>query len=359
VESSDRAKPEAAGPPTPIPYGRYLLLERLAVGGMAEVWLALPRGGDRFVAVKRILPTLAEDGSFIRMFLDEARLVAQLDHPGIVPIQELGRIGEGYFFAMEYVAGRDLRALLARERARGGRLPVALAVHVVVRLLEVLDHAHKQHDAAGAPLGIVHRDVSPANVLLGFDGSVRLIDFGIARAAFRAHHEDAVLRGKFGYMSPEAVSGRKVDRRADVFSAAVVLHELLTGERLFTGPSELAVMERVRAAEVKPPSARNPEVLPALDAAVLRALARDPGDRFAWASDLADALRPFARRSGDSPALARLMARAFTGELRRELDRLEALVGTPWPAAEAGAEHERTQVEIFPLDRPAARPGRA
>ncbi len=313
----------------PVSFGRFLLVERVAIGGMAEVFAAVRPGDppERFYAVKRMLPTLVEDEELVRMFLDEARLVVQLEHPGIVPVHELGRQGAGYYMAMDYVAGRDLRALVDRTRARGERLPVALATHVVWRVADALDHAHRRRDRAGAELRVVHRDVSPANVLLGFDGGVRIIDFGISQASFRAAPRGPVLRGKFGYMSPEMVRGLPLDRRSDVFALGVVLHEMLTGERLFTGPSELAVMERVRAAEVSPPSARNPAVSRALDAVVLRALRREPEGRFGWASELRDALLPFMHgASPDDPApLGRAMARAFPGELRSEEDRLGRL----------------------------------
>ncbi len=313
----------------PIPYGPFLLLDRIAIGGMAEVYVALRRedAGARLHAVKRILPTLAEDRELVEMFLDEARLVVQLDHPGILPVHELGKHGDGYYIAMDYVAGRDLRALLDQLRAAGERLPPPLACHVAWRVADALDHAHRKRDAQGEPLSVVHRDVSPANVLLGFDGSVRIIDFGIAQAAIRPRPRRAVLRGKFGYMSPEMVRGEPLDHRSDVFALGAVLHEMLTGERLFTGPTELAVMERVRAAEVRPPSARNPAVPPALDAVVLRALAREPEARFAWASELRDALAPFARGAApdDRGPLAQAMTRAFPDALRAEERRLARL----------------------------------
>ncbi len=323
----------------PISFGRFLLVERVAIGGMAEVFAAVRRGDrpDRFYAVKRILPTLADDEELVRMFLDEARLVVQLEHPGIVPVHELGRQDAGYYIAMDYVAGRDLRALVDRTRARGGRLSVALAAHVAWRVADALDHAHRRRDGEGGELRVVHRDVSPANVLLGFDGNVRIIDFGIAQAAFRSAPRRAVLRGKLGYMSPEMVRGLPVDRRSDVFALGVVLHEMLTGERLFTGPSELAVMERVRAAAVRPPSARNPAVSRALDAVVLRALAREPEGRFAWASELRDALLAFMHGvPPDDPApLARALAQAFPDELRSEGERLARLRREAKAAADA------------------------
>jgi eukaryotic-like serine/threonine-protein kinase len=318
----------------PIPFGRYLLLDRLAIGGMAEVYVAAERNdrAGRLFALKRMLPTLAEDEEFVSMFLDEARLVAQLAHPGIVAIHDLGKQGDAYYIANEYVPGQDLRALLDRTRRTGDRISVPLAAWLGFRVADALDYAHRKRDGEGRELRVVHRDVSPANVIVGFDGSVRIIDFGIAQAAFRTQREDTVLRGKFGYMSPEAARGDAVDRRSDVFALGVVLHEVLTGVRLFTGPSELAVLERVRSGEIPPPSRLNAAVPPGLDAVVLRALARDVGERWAWAGELRDALAPWVHAgtpAGDPPALARFMARQFPAELRSELDRVERLRAPP------------------------------
>jgi serine/threonine protein kinase len=315
--------------PAPIRFGRFLLVDRVAVGGMAEVFAAVrpDEGPGRAYAIKRMLPTLAEHEDLVRMFLDEARLQVQLDHPGIVPVHELGRIHSRYYMAMDYVAGRDLRELLDHARAAGERLPVALAAHLAWRILDALDHAHRRRDAGGKDLRIVHRDVSPANVLVGFDGVPRMIDFGVAQAAVRRGSRPDVLRGKFGYMSPEMVRGLPVDRRSDVFAVGIVLHEVLTGARLFTGPSELAVMEKVRAADARPPSEANRSVPRGLDAVVLRALAREPEERFSWASEMRDALLPFTRGAApdDAGPLARAMATAFSGELRKEEGRRRRL----------------------------------
>jgi len=315
----------------PIPFGKYLLLERLAMGGMAEVWLATERDrpGHRY-ALKRLLPTLADDPQFVTMFLDEARLGAELEHPGLVPVHDLGREGAAYYMAMDFVPGCDLRLLLARARLAGAVLPARLSAWIVARAAETLDHAHRAHAHDGRPLAVVHRDLSPANVLLSFQGGVYVIDFGIARAAFRAHREDAALRGKFGYLSPEQAQGLPVDRRADVFSLGTVLHEALTGHRLFTGPSDLAVLQRVRAAEVPPPSAQNPAVPPGLDAVVLRALSREPADRFPWAFDLAEALAPFGAGVGPGALAAELAVRC-PDEAARELARVTAAAAAATP----------------------------
>jgi serine/threonine-protein kinase len=262
-----------------------------------------------------MLRHLADDAELVTMFLDEARVWALLDHPSILPIRELGREDGIYYIAYDYLPGKDLKALQGRLREAGARLPVPVAAWIAARAADALDHAHRRRGAHGEALHVVHNDVSPANVLLGFDGSVRLIDFGIAQAALRERNGAVPLRGRFSYLSPEAVSGMPVDRRADVFSLGVVLHELLTGEKLFSRRSELATLAEVGRADVPPPSARRVEVPPALDRVVLRALAREPERRWRWASELRDALRPFAARDG-GPAVARILASAFPEALR-------------------------------------------
>jgi serine/threonine protein kinase len=206
----------------PIPFGKYLLLERINVGGMAEVFKAKAfgvEGFERLVAVKRILPSIAEDQEFITMFVDEAKIAVQLTHANIAQIFDLGRVGDSYFIAMEYVHGKDLRAIFDRARKRGETVPVPMACYVAMKICEGLDYAHNKKDAAGRDLHLVHRDVSPQNVLLSYDGEVKVIDFGIAKAAGKAGKTQAgILKGKFGYMSPEQVRGLPLDRRSDIFA---------------------------------------------------------------------------------------------------------------------------------------------
>lgn len=325
---------------TPIPLGRLLLVERLAIGGMAEVWAAVPRGEpERPCAVKRLLPTVAEDRELVRMFLAEGRLGARLAHPGIVPVLEVGEAGGRHHLVMEYVAGRDLRALVQRLGARGEALPVELAAHVAARVADALDHLHRW-PGGGAP-GTIHGDVSPANVLVGLDGRVRVIDLGLAQEAGGRAPAGAAPRGKLSYLSPERVDGRPVDPRSDVFALGAVLHELLTGRRLFAGATGDAVVQAVRAARAAPPSRANRAVPPELDRIVLRALAREPADRFARARDLRDALGALGfgagagegdAGSGAGAALAALLARAFpegadVEEARRARLRRAALGG--------------------------------
>jgi TonB family protein len=272
-------------------FGQYEILERIASGGMAELYKAKRTGVEGFqkiVAIKKILPHLADDEEFVTMFADEAKLAAQLNHPNIIHIYDLGKIqAGGYFIAMEYVDGRDLRAIQQAGREMDVPLPVPLAVYVASKVASALDYAHRRRDAEGHELNIVHRDVSPQNILIAYEGDIKLCDFGIAKAASKASKtQSGALKGKIRYMSPEQAWGKPIDRRSDLFSLGVVLHELLTGERLFRGDTDIDILEKVRVADVPPPSRANPEVPHNLDAIVLKALAREPDDRYANASDL-------------------------------------------------------------------------
>ena len=289
-----------APPPAPPPsaegavsdhYGQYEILERIASGGMAELYRARRSGVEGFqkiVAIKKILPHLADNEGFITMFADEAKLAAQLNHPNIVHIYDLGKIqGGGYFIAMEHVEGRDLRAILDSARELGTPLPVPLAVYIASKVASALDYAHRRRDADGRDLHIVHRDVSPQNILISYEGDIKLCDFGIAKAASKVSQtESGALKGKIQYMSPEQAWGKPIDRRSDLFSLGSVLYELLTEQKLFHGDSDMTVLENVRKANAEPPSVVNPDVPKALDAVVLRALAKEPEDRYANASDL-------------------------------------------------------------------------
>lgn len=314
----------------PLPFGKYLLLDRINIGGMAEVWRgkAFGTGGfERLVAIKRILPNIAEDDEFVAMFIDEAKISVQLSHANIGQIYDLGQECGSYFIAMEYIAGKDLRALFDRCRKKAEPAPVALTCHVIARMCEGLDHAHKKRDAADQPMHIVHRDVSPQNVLLSFDGDVKVIDFGIAKAAGKATRTQAgILKGKFGYMSPEQIRGVEIDRRADIFAIGICLFEMLTGERLFVGETDFAVLEKVRNAVVPSPSELNPKVPPELEVIVRKALAKDLDARYQYASELADDLHRFVEEAklGYTPReLGQFMRGVFADEVERETQRLK------------------------------------
>jgi serine/threonine protein kinase len=314
----------------PSSFGKYILLDRISVGGMAEVFRAKAMGVEGFtrtVAVKRILPHLAEDQRFVEMFIAEAKTAARLSHANIAQVHELGRVGSEHFIAMEYVAGRDLLSVRHQMRKSRRQVPVDLAAWIAAQIAEGLANAHEKRDDQGQPLDIVHRDVSPQNVLVSYAGAVKLIDFGIAKAsndkvpATRA----GVLKGKFGYMTPEQIEGKTVDRRADIFSLGAVLHELLTNERLFDGDNEFVVLERVREANVAPPSVLNGNVPAELDRICLRALARAADQRYQHASEMAEDLSRFVYTLGLGSPSKRLrdwlrteFAAEFAGEQDKE-----------------------------------------
>jgi TonB family protein len=271
-------------------FGQYTLLERIAVGGMAEVWKARMRGVEGFqktVAIKRILPHMTDNAEFVEMFIDEAKLAAQLTHPNIVHIYDLGRMGRDYYIAMEYVEGKDLRSLLNAARRRGASLPLGLGLLIAARVASALDYAHRKRDFEDRELGLVHRDISPQNVLLTYEGDVKLCDFGIVKAVSKASHTQmGALKGKLQYMSPEQAWGRPVDARSDLFSLGSVLFEMVTGERLFPGDSEMSVLEAVRQGQTRTPRQLNPAVPRDVDEIVARAIAIDPNDRFQSAGEM-------------------------------------------------------------------------
>lgn len=280
-----------------LPFGKYLLLERINVGGMAEVYKAKAfgvEGFERILAVKRILPNMADDEEFINMFIDEARIAVQLGHSNIVTIYELGKFENQYYIAMEYVAGKDLRQILDRFRKNETTMPIEMSAYITSCICNGLDFAHHKRDASGRPLHVIHRDVSPQNILIGYEGAVKITDFGIAKAEDRASKTQAgVLKGKFAYMSPEQVRGLEIDLRSDIFAVGILLYEMLTGKRLFIGESDFATLEKVRNAEVTPPQEHNPKIPDALQAIVLKALAKERDERYQTAAELRDDLQQF------------------------------------------------------------------
>ncbi len=313
----------------PIPFGKYLLLDRVNIGGMAEVWRGKTFGAggfERVVAIKRILPNIAEDEEFISMFIDEAKITVQLNHANIAQVYELAQISNSYFIAMEYISGKDMRAVFDRCRKKGEPAPIPLTCYSIAKCCEGLDYAHRQKDRQGRDMTIVHRDVSPQNALISYDGEVKVIDFGIAKAAGKATKTQAgILKGKFGYMSPEQIRGLPLDRRSDVFAIGVCLYEMLTGERLFVGDSDFSVLEKVRKVEVLPPTTYNRKIPEALEKIVMKALAKDVDERYQYASELGDDLQRFLITSDaifSRKDLAQYMKATFAEEYEREKQRM-------------------------------------
>ena len=306
-------------------YGPYCLLERIAVGGMAEVFKAKRSGVEGFekiVAVKRILPHLSENKEFVDMFINEAKMVAGLTHPNVVQIFDLGRLEKTYYIAMEFIHGRDLRSILRRGKERGLRVPLDLSVHIISKVCSALEFAHRKKDERGRPMMIVHRDVSPQNILISFEGDVKLTDFGIAKAATKASMTDAgALRGKLLYMSPEQAWGKRMDRRSDVFSLGIVFYEMVTEEKPFLGGSEMSILELVRECRIPPPSSVNPRIPEKLEKVIMKALERDPNhryqDAFEMYRDLERVLQE--RRSPTAAELARFMEILFDEDERVDM----------------------------------------
>jgi serine/threonine protein kinase len=271
-------------------YGPYQLLERVAVGGMAEVFRAKRTGVEGFekvVAVKRILSHLSDNKEFVDMFIDEAKMVAGLAHPNIAQIFDLGRHDKNYWIAMEYVHGRDLRTIIRRARERGLKIPLDISTFIVSKVCAALEYAHRKKDDKGQPMLIVHRDISPQNILISFEGDVKLTDFGIAKAASKASTTDkGALRGKLLYMSPEQAWGKPMDKRSDVFSLGIVFYEMLTEQKPFLGTSETSILETVRECRVPPPTTINDKIPEKLEKVVMKALERDPEVRYQDAGEM-------------------------------------------------------------------------
>jgi serine/threonine protein kinase len=303
--------------PQPIQFGKYTLFERIGRGGMAEVYkgrIQGPAGFERVFVVKRILPHLSEEPTFIRMFVEEAKLSARLNHPNIVQIFELGAVDGEYFISMEYIRGRDLADTMRAIWKTMGPPRPELVAYVGREACRALSYAHSLTDDNGRPLGMIHRDVSPSNIMLSYEGGVKLLDFGIAKALGEAPEttKSGTMKGKYAYMAPEQTEGDDVDSRIDIFSCGIVLHEVLTGRRLFKGANDIQTIERVRRCEVPPPSFQNPMCPPELDNVVLKALARNRDDRFSSASEMADALDDVVHASRFQPGhLAQLVHELF------------------------------------------------
>jgi serine/threonine protein kinase len=286
----------ATGASAPERFGRYVLLDRIGVGGMAEVFRAVMPGAEGFArtfVVKRILGELSRAPRFVEMFVEEARICALLSHQAIVQVYDFGAVAGNYFLAMEYLRGRDLASVMRKLRRLGRACPPALAAHIAHQLADGLAYAHDLRDADGAPLNIIHRDVSPANIMCLRTGGVKLLDFGIAKAlgaALDGPSGKEGFRGKVAYVGPEIIRGEPIDRRLDLFSLGVVLWEMLAGRRLFKAATDEMTLSNVLSMPVPAPSSIQPNVPAALDVIVARALERDPAQRYATGEEMAEAL---------------------------------------------------------------------
>jgi serine/threonine protein kinase len=333
--------------------GRYTIVRRLASGGMAELYLARVeglRGFEKLVALKLVLPHLADDPEFVSMFLDEARLAATLDHPNVVHVIDVGRFGRDHFFAMEYVHGEDLRSVVRRAEAQGG-VPLGCALAIVSGVAAGLHHAHERRGPDGLTLGLVHRDVSPSNVIVTYDGAVKVVDFGIARVGAQSKATRlGVVKGKAGYMSPEQCRGEPVDRRSDVFGLGILLWELTLGRRLFSGEHDYAAMSKIVFGLVPHPREVLADYPEALADVVMRALQRDADKRQPSALAFALELEAFAHAAHlrvTTSALAEYMTTLFGLPPYPSL----AELGEPQTTTQAD-EDEATRIDPHAPPRP-------
>ncbi len=302
-------------------FGKYVLLDLIAAGGMAEVFLAKVSGIEKFkrlIAIKCMRPELAVDQQFSAMFIDEANLAGQLQHANIAQIYELGRYHKQLYIAMELIEGRDLRNILTAAAEQGIQLPLRFAAYVARSAARGLDHAHRKAGSDGAPLNLVHRDISPANLLVSWEGEVKIVDFGIAKASARASETQVgIIKGKFAYMSPEQVNALEVDRRTDIFTLGTVLYELVTGEQLFGAETDFEVIEKVKWVRIPVLADKLAGMPPDLISALETALQRDASLRFQHASEFSKALEPVLiddRSIFDAHEAAAFMATLFPEE---------------------------------------------
>ncbi|MCA9672350.1 MAG: serine/threonine protein kinase, partial [Myxococcales bacterium] len=319
-------------------FGRYELLFRLAVGGMAQVYVGRLRGVQGFeklLAIKCIHDELAEDEDFIKMFIDEARVSARISHPNVVQVLELGQVGDAYFIAMEYVHGESLSALLRRKCP-----PPTVCARIAAECAAGLQAAHELCDANGRLLNVVHRDVSPQNILVGYDGAVKVTDFGVAAARDNLHvTTGGTLKGKHAYMSPEQARAEPLDHRSDIFALGIVLYEMSTGHRLFKGKSSAETLRKVVESPIAAPTSLVPDYPPGLERIVLKALERDLERRYQSCEALADDLEQHIVESG-APVLRKDVARLMVEQFGDRLDkRQRALV-----------DAQRTSIELPKLD---------
>ncbi len=342
-------------------FGKYGLIRKLATGGMAEIFLARQDGIEGFskdLVIKRILPIHADNTELIEMFLDEARIAATLNHPNIVQIFDLGRVDGEFFIAMEYVHGQDLRRICERGLTVGNFLPLRHASRIIADAAAGLHYAHMQRDSQGEPLNIVHRDVSPQNIVVSFDGVVKILDFGIAKAANKiVTTRHGQLKGKYAYMSPEQVNGLEVDHRSDIFSLGTLLYEITVCTRLFKADTDVKTIKNVSEAVVTPPSQIRPEYPRDLEEIVMRSLTQDPRDRFQNGQELQEALEDFLRnnRMKTGPVqLGNYMREIFPDKLERPTaepiaPRSTTMTGLSRPSATRSTKLERPAPQAAPI----------
>ena len=319
-------------------FGDYRLIERIGIGGMAEVFLARRfgvAGFEKEIVIKRIRPHLNEQKSFVNMFLGEAKLATQLTHPNIVQIYDLGRIDNSYFIAMEYIPGRDMSAIIPKTKSNNVPFPVEYALKIASSLCEALHYAHNKQDILGNSLEIVHRDVSPENIRIAWTGTVKILDFGIAKAATQVHETKVgEIKGKLCYMSPEQVLGQDVDSRSDLFALGCVMYEAITGFKLYSGNNDLEIMNKIVDGKVYPPSYFRDDVPEEVERIIMKALTKERKKRFQSAFEMQLAIDKFLATTEFTPSsihLANFLKQQFQAELDAEQTRRRNQPLSPGP----------------------------
>jgi serine/threonine-protein kinase len=340
--------------------GSYQLIARLGAGGMAEVYLARrdgPAGFTKYLAIKRMRPELTQHQEFVDLFAEEAKTASLLSHPNICQVHEFNASGDELYMVMEYLEGIAVSSLLIRALRRSRSLPLPIVAGIIEQACDGIHYAHEVRDEAGGELQIVHRDISPPNLLITTSGSVKLLDFGISKSRQSVVRTmTGQIRGKFAYMSPEQLRSRPLDRRSDIFSLGIVTHELVTGKRLFRRPTRLQTYHAITSEPIPAPAELRPDLPPELDAVIRRALGREPDERFATARDMSDALRRALERSG-GPATAKEIGDFIGEHFVAEIESRRQLFTSPSDAEAAplpsGADTDPTQATAN-LRKPAA-----
>jgi eukaryotic-like serine/threonine-protein kinase len=311
--------------PRGIRFGKYTLLNRIAVGGMAEIFLARQEGLEGFektICIKRIRPHLSSQANFVRMFLNEAKLAAQLNHPNIVQIYDLGRINDSYFIAMEFISGRDMSRIVPKAERANIPFPMIYALRIASSVCEGLYYAHTKTDAFGNTLNVVHRDVTPENILVSWDGTMKIVDFGIAKANTQIEQTRAgEIKGKLSYMSPEQAMGKQLDARSDLFSLGAVLYEWVTGYKLFTGENEMAILRSIIDGKIYPPSYFKEDVPEHVERILMKALEKDRERRYQSAWEMQFDIDTYLAGSEFTPSnihLSNFLKQIFEDEIEKE-----------------------------------------
>jgi serine/threonine protein kinase len=335
-------------------FGKYILLDRLAAGGMAEVYrgkLTGEQGFEKLVVIKRMLPQVAAKAEMVTAFIDEARLAALLQHENIVHVYDFGELDDAYFIAMEYLFGQELRSVLDKADASGHPLSLADSLTIAARICDGLHYAHELKDLKQRPLNIIHRDISPQNIFVTYDGKIKIIDFGIAKTTVQsAHTRTGLVKGKIAYMSPEQAKGSPLDRRSDIFAAGILLYEMVTGRRMYQGTDTLKVISKVIAADYPPPEAIVPDLPEMVGGIIRKALAKDLSHRYATAwqmlTDIEECLFSLSLR-GSAQSLSLLARSLFANEHAAEAKEIQRVMSLDEPAAD---ERSSTVVAPLPID---------